>query len=710
MLLVTKIIAVASVPQATNVTYANYVPSVPSAESPSFLPYGAYNLPAQNQTPGAQHLSYLNSNPPAPVHPYVPQNAYGPPLATHSAYASYVPPIVSTPNYVSHELASSQAKSTYGAYDPPAPANRTAFSAYDPPAPRVPLTHSHTAPYKPPTSAYDTPYRKPEQSLAADTAVKSNHQLTQPGPNPPAAQKSVLTRPKVSNAYDPPFPVTLPTRRTSRTTMLSAQQAYAQYQTPTETYHGHNVESPPSQPANSLINPSFAHNDSDSSHYPTITNGHSVEVNHWQPGSNEKHHEDQFLSQPGPESDFSYLHHREDALSSGSYLKDDVVLGTGAQTLPSNNVAEDASYLTQTLNELTPAVSLSNTPTGEQQAPSSWMQPKPASPSLTPLPYSPLPENSQDAGAQFSQNESYSKIVPQSSSPPKHGAKKEFLPIRDLHDPYAPKTMHNTNNYIPRTSSPLSLYNGRQNEPKKPAGNLTIHPNIMGSPPISKPVGSGNLYTPLNVPHDNQAIPPTSQWPEMKLGSQELSVKAVTGQYAPSPSLIGANDPLSRTSARAPVVTFGFGGKMVTCFHGMPGLNAGFDVAFSSRTTSELKIRILHKTLPESALNTVESSYPGPLLADPGATSMSLVRPNLATQMKAKKTSTLNYLAGRISEIHQGLGYLSGSERKTAEDKLILVKLLSVMVENDGRLSGRFVAIFSAYWLVTLLFTAPSWN
>ncbi len=196
----------------------------------------------------------------------------------------------------------------------------------------------------------------------------------------------------------------------------------------------------------------------------------------------------------------------------------------------------------------------------------------------------------------------------------------------------------------------------------------------------------------------------------MKLGSQELSVKAVTGQYAPSPSLIGANDPLSRTSARAPVVTFGFGGKMVTCFHGMPGLNAGFDVCLLFANNVRIKIRILHKTLPESALNTVESSYPGPLLADPGATSMSLVRPNLATQMKAKKTSTLNYLAGRISEIHQGLGYLSGSERKTAEDKLILVKLLSVMVENDGRLSGRFVAIFSAYWLVTLLFTAPSWN
>ncbi|KAF9482773.1 hypothetical protein BDN70DRAFT_800853 [Pholiota conissans] len=165
-------------------------------------------------------------------------------------------------------------------------------------------------------------------------------------------------------------------------------------------------------------------------------------------------------------------------------------------------------------------------------------------------------------------------------------------------------------------------------------------------------------------------------------------MKPAVGQYAPSPSLVGANDPLSRTSARAPVVTFGFGGKLITCFHGMPGLNTGFDVAFSSRTTSELKIRILHKTLSESSLTATESSYPGPLLVDSGTASISLVRPNTATQTRTKKASVLNYLSGRISEIQQGLGYLSGSDGQMAENKLILVKLLNVMVDNNGRLLG----------------------
>jgi hypothetical protein len=165
-------------------------------------------------------------------------------------------------------------------------------------------------------------------------------------------------------------------------------------------------------------------------------------------------------------------------------------------------------------------------------------------------------------------------------------------------------------------------------------------------------------------------------------------MKLSNAQYAPSPSLLGSNDPLARTSARAPVVTFGFGGKMVTCFHGMPGLNAGFDVALSSRASSELKVHILHKLLPASALSSPSSSYPGPLLYDSGTPSLSLVRPSLTAQMKAKKAAVVAYLSGRAIEIDQGFGFLSNLEKRAAQGTLILVKLLKIMVENDGRLLG----------------------
>ncbi|KZT67726.1 hypothetical protein DAEQUDRAFT_712916 [Daedalea quercina L-15889] len=159
--------------------------------------------------------------------------------------------------------------------------------------------------------------------------------------------------------------------------------------------------------------------------------------------------------------------------------------------------------------------------------------------------------------------------------------------------------------------------------------------------------------------------------------------------YAPSPSLVGANDPLGRTSVRVPVVSFGFGGKLVTCFHGASA-SGGFDVALASRQSSEIKLQVLHKVIPESALDTSAASYPGPLFLDPGTPTTSLVRTAAATQAKTKKARVIKYLEERAEELDRGLGYFHSDslEGRRAEGKLILVKLLKVMVENDGRLSG----------------------
>ncbi|KAH9926213.1 Sec23-binding domain of Sec16-domain-containing protein [Fomitopsis serialis] len=159
--------------------------------------------------------------------------------------------------------------------------------------------------------------------------------------------------------------------------------------------------------------------------------------------------------------------------------------------------------------------------------------------------------------------------------------------------------------------------------------------------------------------------------------------------YAPSPSLVGANDPLGRTAARIPVISFGFGGKLVACFHGSSA-GGGFDVALASRHCSEVKLHTLHKFIPDSALDTSVASYPGPLFSDPGTPTTSLVRTAVVTQTKTKKARVIKYMEERADELNRGLGYFhSGSlEGRRAEGKFILVKLLKVMVENDGRLSG----------------------
>ena len=197
----------------------------------------------------------------------------------------------------------------------------------------------------------------------------------------------------------------------------------------------------------------------------------------------------------------------------------------------------------------------------------------------------------------------------------------------------------------------------------------------------------GDYVSRYNYPGDVAPHKTTSLAVDHSSG-QELSLSAATqAPYAPSPSLLGSNDPLGRTAARVPVFSFGFGGKLVTCFHGSSVLNTGFDVALSSRRSKDVNIRILSKIIPESALHTSSAVFPGPLFADPGTPTVSLVRTGTT---KTKKARVIKYLTEREEEVFRGIEHLHpGTEdRRKLEGKLALVKLLKVMVENDGSLSG----------------------
>jgi hypothetical protein len=138
-----------------------------------------------------------------------------------------------------------------------------------------------------------------------------------------------------------------------------------------------------------------------------------------------------------------------------------------------------------------------------------------------------------------------------------------------------------------------------------------------------------------------------------------------------------------------PVISFGFGGKVVTCFHGADMSTAGFDVALSSRQSREIHVRSLHKLVPQSALEDTTVVYPGPLFGDSGSPTVSLVR-GASTQAKTKKAKVVKYLEDRISELSNVVAYTSTGlyERGRSEGKLVLFSLLKVMVENDGKLSG----------------------
>lgn len=165
------------------------------------------------------------------------------------------------------------------------------------------------------------------------------------------------------------------------------------------------------------------------------------------------------------------------------------------------------------------------------------------------------------------------------------------------------------------------------------------------------------------------------------------------GPYAPSPSLLGTNDPLGRSSGKAPIISFGFGGKFITCFHASPDLNTGFDVALSARKRTDVNIRIIHKTIPEAILDLPSPSYPGPLFGDPGSPVTAIMRTTTSTntKVKAKKDKVLAYLSERDQELANSIAYHGdeSDDRRRAEGKLALVRLLRVLVENDGQLHGR---------------------
>ena len=268
-------------------------------------------------------------------------------------------------------------------------------------------------------------------------------------------------------------------------------------------------------------------------------------------------------------------------------------------------------------------------------------------------------------------------VVSRGSSPAStHSWKSPRVPS---HDPYAP--VRNTEPFSltarDRSMSSSSLVSSRSSVtsdlyiPSRLGQNLSL-----SEVPVSAPL--------------HQASRPSVHDTDRSHGQTLILPAQIHAPYAPSPSLLGSNDPLGRTSSRAPIVSFGFGGKLVLCFHGSNTLNTGFDIALSSRQTTGIQMRALHSTIPESALDHISTSFPGPLFCDPGSPT-SLVRAAVATQSKNNKAKVTKYLEVRAEEISRGLGYLSrgSSEHRQAEGKLKLVKLLRVLVEHDGHLSGR---------------------
>ena len=201
-----------------------------------------------------------------------------------------------------------------------------------------------------------------------------------------------------------------------------------------------------------------------------------------------------------------------------------------------------------------------------------------------------------------------------------------------------------------------------------------------------------------SLPHATyNYAPPVIAEPSMLGVPQYITTPAtpvVSSAYAPSPSLLGTDDPLGRASVRVPIFSFGFGGRVVACFHNNPGMGA-FDGMTPGRPSTALSVRLLKDLVPTSTYDVTEGSFPGPLFNDQGPGGATSVLQTTGAAVKAKKTALLQWLDGRITEAEGGLMYVGtisgeGGAAAKAEGKVVLLKLLKIWIENDGKLSGRY--------------------
>jgi hypothetical protein len=78
----------------------------------------------------------------------------------------------------------------------------------------------------------------------------------------------------------------------------------------------------------------------------------------------------------------------------------------------------------------------------------------------------------------------------------------------------------------------------------------------------------------------------------------------------------------------------------------------------------------------------------------------------VAANTKAKKTALVQWLEEFASEAEREVGYVSNDSvvsRAKAEGKSVLIKLLMVLIENDGKLVGRYVIYPAGYKLVLMI-------
>ena len=305
----------------------------------------------------------------------------------------------------------------------------------------------------------------------------------------------------------------------------------------------------------------------------------------------------------------------------------------------------------------------------------------------------------------FSPTRQYSESTPLSpprklSKTPTYGSPKRGAPPLAL--PPMPRSMN------PPSNDPYASYDAPRPAPPIRSGTSPAYASYSttdsyaarpnGAPPMS-PYNENSQYA-LRSPVDRPPIRRgataspaiTKAAPYDPYANQTLARPVLNRAPSSFSKFDGPPPDLGLARSPAPVVTFGFGGRMVVVFpnsarsgygmdNGLYGAPVSLDTTPS--TPSTVHIRKLADIIPVAESTT----FPGPIFMDGGK----------ANAAKKRKESIV-WLEQRIGELEQESTYTSGSRQnpertRMLETRLILIRLVKVMVEHDGKLTGTSVLL-----------------
>ena len=274
----------------------------------------------------------------------------------------------------------------------------------------------------------------------------------------------------------------------------------------------------------------------------------------------------------------------------------------------------------------------------------------------------------------------------------------------ETQDPYAPQApdARAQDAYAPPRDYPTREGSRTPSAPQPPRTQYAspqsraqpARPGARQAPPAQRePHSAASAYSPYAPQAGQYGQPPRQQHEDKKPYDPYAAPTAATTTETGPVADLG----LERRTA--PVVSFGFGGRMLLVFpqggqpsYGIDAANpygAPAAAAQAPSSPSTVHVRKLDDLVPQVSDG---APFPGPIFLDGGK-----------ANSNKKRKEALSWLSQRITELEQEVSYARGApttgfgsehaeeRRAKAESRLLLVKLLKVMLENEGKIVGSYV-------------------